>query len=689
MTSAEAMLAQARRTLAAKGKTFDWARRLLGPTHADRATRLYAFCRHLDDLADEAADAGEAQARLAAVSTALRAKKSADPVIADALRLLDECGIDPEIPQALIEGLRADLASVRIQDEAELLRYCYRVAGTVGLMMCDVLDVHDPAAAAFAIDLGVAMQLTNISRDVLADARLSRRYLPASLVGDLSAEDLINPSPATREAVRRGVHRLLTLADVYYASGEQGLRALPTRARYAIRVAGRVYQAIGGRLRARQLDVWAGRASVGLIRKGAITAGALGAGVFASLAGNPATPHEASLHDALRGLPRVQGADPREYPLIILGGGCAGLGLAMRLAQLGEACPRTVIIERRATYVHDRTWCYWSTPQARLTHLARRKWPEAVISDGVRRVVTECAAQPYACIASDDFYRTALAAIALNPRISLWTATEVTTEPALDGEVWSVGTSRGCLSGRHIVDTRPWRQGAAAQPLMAQSFSGVEVETETDIFSTATATLMEFVEGPADQITFLYLLPSGPRRALIEATVFGPHALSAAELAPTLEAMLHRTLAGRAYRVVHREYHVIPMGLPPAVVSLGPGHVRVGLEAGGVRAATGYGFQRIQQWAEQAAEAVRQRQPIPAHAADPWLVGWMDRLFLRVLRAYPARAPEIFLRLFGRVDSAALTRFLSGEARVVDCLKVIVALPPGPFVRQLFQGSGR
>jgi lycopene beta-cyclase len=131
------------------------------------------------------------------------------------------------------------------------------------------------------------------------------------------------------------------------------------------------------------------------------------------------------------------------------------------------------------------------------------------------------------------------------------------------------------------------------------------------------------------------------------------------------------------------------MGLPPAVVSLGPGHVRVGLEAGGVRAATGYGFQRIQQWAEQAAEAVRQRQPIPAHAADPWLVGWMDRLFLRVLRAYPARAPEIFLRLFGRVDSAALTRFLSGEARVVDCLKVIVALPPGPFVRQLFQGSGR
>lgn len=689
MTPAEAMLAQARRTLAAKGKTFDWARRLLSLRHAERATRLYAFCRHLDDLADEASDGAEAMSRLEQVSIALRCRQSTDPIVADALRLFEECGIDPEIPLALIAGLRADLASVRLQDEAELLRYCYRVAGTVGLMMCDVLDVQDPAAAAFAIDLGVAMQLTNISRDVLADARLGRRYLPAGLVGELSPEALVDPSPATRAVVRQGVLRLLNLADAYYASGEQGLRALPTRARYAIRVAGRVYQAIGGRLRAREFDVWAGRASVGLLRKGAITVVAIRDGLFASLAGNPATPHQASLHDALRGLPRVREVDPPEHALVILGGGCAGLGLAMRLAQLGEACPRTVIIERRADYVHDRTWCYWSTPQARLTGLARMKWSQAVISADTRRVVADCATQPYACIASDDFYRAALATIALNPRISLRTETEVTTEPERVGGVWSVGTSHGSLSGRQVVDTRPWRQGAAARPLMAQSFSGVEVEVESDLFATTTATLMEFVEGPADQITFLYLLPSGPRRALIEATVFGPYALSAAELAPTLEAMLGRTLAGRAYRVVHREYHVIPMGLPSATVSLGSGHVRVGLEAGGVRAATGYGFQRIQQWAEQAAEAVRRGRPIPAHVADPWLVGWMDRLFLRVLLAYPARAPEIFLRLFGRVDCAALTRFLSGEARLMDCLKVIIALPPGPFVRQLLTGPRR
>ena len=686
MKQANAMLTLARQTLAAKGKTFDWACRLLGQKHADRATRLYAFCRHVDDLADEARDAPEARTLLEEVSEAIRRQRSADPVVADALCLMDECGIAPEISLALLDGLQADLESVRFRDEAELLRYCYRVAGTVGLMMCDVLEVTDPEALPFAVDLGVAMQLTNISRDVVADARLGRRYLPASLVGELSPEALVHPSPATRELVREGVRRLLAMADTYYASGEHGLRALPIRARYAIRVAGRVYQAIGGRLRARELDVWAGRARVGLFLKVGLTTRALLEGVLASLAANPATPHNPSLHDALRGLPRVRTVDPQEHALVILGGGCAGLGLAMRLAEWGEACPRTVIIERRDRYVHDRTWCFWSTPTARLTSLARMQWAKVVIADGGRRVVSPCADHPYTCVASDDFYRAALTAIALNPRIELRTGTKVTAEPVQSGGVWRIGTTQGSLSGRQVLDTRPWRSGAGAVPIMAQSFNGVEVECETDVFSAEAATLMEFVAGPPDQISFLYLLPYGPRRALIEATVFGPNALAEAELAPLLETVLSRTVAGRAYRVVHRESHVIPMGLPSAAVSLGTGYVRAGMEAGGVRAATGYGFQRIQHWAELAAEAVRKGLPIPGHAKDPWPVRWMDRLLLRVLVADPARGPEIFLRLFGRVDSAALTRFLCGEARFGDYVRVIAALPPGPFLRQLLNG---
>ena len=154
-----------------------------------------------------------------------------------------ECGIEPEIARELIAGMASDAETVRVADEAELLRYCYRAAGTVGLMMCRVLDAREPAAAAHAVDLGIAMQLTNLCRDVADDARMGRRYLPASLVGDLPPGDLIEPSPALRPKVRAAVARLLALAELYYASGEAGLPFLPVRARAGILVAGRVYRA--------------------------------------------------------------------------------------------------------------------------------------------------------------------------------------------------------------------------------------------------------------------------------------------------------------------------------------------------------------------------------------------------------------------------------------------------------------
>jgi phytoene synthase len=141
-----------------------------------------------------------------------------------------ECGIEPGIVRELIAGMASDAETVRVADEAELLRYCYRAAGTVGLMMCRVLDAPEPAAAAHAVDLGIAMQLTNLCRDVSADARMGRRYLPASLVGDIGPTELIDPSPTLQPALRAAVARLLALAETYYASGEAGLPFLPVRA---------------------------------------------------------------------------------------------------------------------------------------------------------------------------------------------------------------------------------------------------------------------------------------------------------------------------------------------------------------------------------------------------------------------------------------------------------------------------
>ena len=303
---APAALAAADVALAVKGRSFHWARRLLGKTHAARATRLYGFCRHLDDLADESTSVADAREKLDAASISIVTGVSADPVIRDGIRLMTECHISPEIALELIAGVRSDLNSVRIADEAELCRYCYRVAGTVGVMMCGVLDVRSPEAHAYAIDLGIAMQLPNIARDVAEDAAAGRRDFPESMIGELSPRELVFPSEMMRSRLRECVAALLSSADRYYASGESGLSYLPLRARGGILVAARVYRAIGMRLRTADYAFWNGRVVVTDREKAALTARALLCAPLRSTFWEFPSRHDASLHGPLRGLPGIE-----------------------------------------------------------------------------------------------------------------------------------------------------------------------------------------------------------------------------------------------------------------------------------------------------------------------------------------------------------------------------------------------
>ena len=204
------------------------------------------------------------------------------------LTLMRDCRIDPSIPLDLITGVESDLGEVRLATMAELEQYCYRVAGTVGLMMTAALDVTTPEALPHAVDLGIAMQLTNICRDVREDALQGRRYLPAALVGPLDPAELVAPTGATRATAVGAVHTLLHLADRYYASGEAGLKYLPRGARFGILVAARLYRQIGHVLRRRDADCWSSRAYVGGPGKVGVTLRALGSTIPAAVRSRPA-----------------------------------------------------------------------------------------------------------------------------------------------------------------------------------------------------------------------------------------------------------------------------------------------------------------------------------------------------------------------------------------------------------------
>lgn len=291
--------------LAAGSRSFSFAGAFLPPAQRQDAALLYAFCRHVDDVADDAASASAARAALARLAAEVRGDRPARPLIAAVLALFARRGIDRRHALGLIAGVRSDLDPVRVANDGELVRYGYHVASTVGLMMSGVIGVTDPEAPPFAVDLGVAMQITNICRDVREDAENGRVYLPATRLTAVGCPPTPEGVLAHRDAVQHVVLDLLSVADRYYRSAEAGMRFIPWRPRLAILIAARVYRAIGVRLAAAGGDALAGRTVVPFLGK-----------VFAALGAILAFPgvsrrvvrHRRALHRALADLP---GADVR------------------------------------------------------------------------------------------------------------------------------------------------------------------------------------------------------------------------------------------------------------------------------------------------------------------------------------------------------------------------------------------
>lgn len=303
----ESVRAASRATLAGKARTFHWASYLLPRATRDDAAVVYAFCRLLDDTADESPDPVLAASALAQLESETLGGALARPLVATFREAAERLELPLASATELIAGVRSDLDRVRIPDDAALLLYCYRVASTVGLMMCAVLGVRRREALPHAVDLGIAMQLTNIARDVAEDAAQGRVYLPRQRLEQAGTDpdELIRGS-ADRHAVARVVADLLALADRYYDSADAGMRYIPWRARQAILVASRVYRAIGVRLRRNGCDVFAGRSVVPAPAKLLWTGRAVAAGFQPHILGvGPQRPHDPALHASLPDLPGV------------------------------------------------------------------------------------------------------------------------------------------------------------------------------------------------------------------------------------------------------------------------------------------------------------------------------------------------------------------------------------------------
>ena len=258
---------QACRALLRSGsRSFHAAAKLLPTAVRDPAIALYAFCREADDAID--AGTGSLQEIQQRLSLAYQRHPRAHPVDRAFARVVEAFDMPRILPEALLEGFAWDAEGRQYADLSDLRAYAVRVAGTVGAMMSVLMGVRERDCLAAAIELGVAMQLSNIARDVGEDARNGRLYLPEDWLLQEGVEpDAFLSDPKPSAPLARVVARLLEVADQHYRRATPGITRLPVKCRFGIGAARFLYSEIGCEIRRRGLDPVSGRAVVHSTRK--------------------------------------------------------------------------------------------------------------------------------------------------------------------------------------------------------------------------------------------------------------------------------------------------------------------------------------------------------------------------------------------------------------------------------------
>jgi len=304
--------AACRQSIRQGSKSFHLASLLMPAGAREPAYAIYAFCRMADDLVDNGGDGARAIATIRQSLDRIYRGQPGDSYVERAFAdVVHDYAIPRAVPDALVEGLEWDVEGRSYETLSDLIGYAIRVAGTVGVMMTLIMGRREPDVLARACDLGVAMQLTNICRDVGEDAGNGRIYLPLAALraAGVSPEDLPTMTRCS-PALRGVIGTLLAEAERLYARALPGIGALPAGSRAGIAAARQLYREIG-RMVAEGLDPVAERAVVPRTRKLALLGRAAGQSLSAQAGINAAPLAEASfLIRAVEVSPRTSVSEP-------------------------------------------------------------------------------------------------------------------------------------------------------------------------------------------------------------------------------------------------------------------------------------------------------------------------------------------------------------------------------------------
>jgi lycopene beta-cyclase len=378
-----------------------------------------------------------------------------------------------------------------------------------------------------------------------------------------------------------------------------------------------------------------------------------------------------------------------KFDFAILGGGAAGLSLALELVRSPLKNRSILIVEKEAKDSNDRTWCYWTDKSSFLDGIVYHRWPRLHFASPTLERTWELSPLHYLMVRGIDFYHYAHAELAKYNVTFLRGAGEVK-----DGESFATVRVNGeahqaewafdsrILPGDMSVDRRRYHS-------LNQHFTGWTIEAESDVFDPSTVTLFDLRTPQRSGVTFFYVLPFSPRRALVEYTLFSAELLPLAEYEAALQAYLSGTLQLKTYAIEAREHGVIPMTDKPFLRRRGKRILAVGTLGGRVKPSTGYAFDRIQLDSQRIVRSLADKGHPFSIPADPLRRQFYDATVLDVLECEPERGRWIFSEIFAKNPADRVLNFLGDRSSLWEDLQILASPDPGPFIRSIFRLAGR
>jgi lycopene beta-cyclase len=380
-----------------------------------------------------------------------------------------------------------------------------------------------------------------------------------------------------------------------------------------------------------------------------------------------------------------------DYDYVLVGGGAAGLSLAYHIAQETRlAGQRVLLIEPEPKDQNDRTWSYWSAAPGPFDHLAVGEWNKIAFRSPGFEQVLQLQEYRYHTIRGLDFYQFVQQALAARPaqftvvRGTVAALTETTTGVVVRTEAGEE------YRARYAFDSRP--PAIARRPdkhrYLLQHFVGWEIETDHDVFNPDVVEFMDFRGPQHHEARFIYVLPFGPRRALVEYTLFSGEVLAKAEYEQHIVDYLQNKLglASRQYHITAEEIGAIPMTDHPLPTRGGARIINLGTRAGRAKPSTGYAFQRIQAQSARLVAALAATGHPPADpTGDRWQFHWFDTLLLDIMQRQGETTRDLFAQLFRRNPVERVLRFLDEKTSWADNLRIMNSVSAGPFLYSIAQ----